>query len=174
LNVKTILLPVVFLVLSICFPSYTLSKDHTVNYSNPFTFPSDEANDLLQSLREPGSVISLLEGGGVPVGLNTNTTLQLDLLNETQKADLLAKVKQPNIYFRCIGENQSVPALQNVYPDAKYSTITIKAINFGKCIATDSSSEHFQHVESNRFDLLIGYLKNASEAKIENLLNKKE
>ena len=86
----------------------------------------------------------------------------------------MAKVNQSDIIFRCIGENQSVAPLKNVYPDVKYSTIPIKAVKIGKCMATDSSSDHFQHVESNGFDLLQSYLKNTSEAKIENLLAKTE
>jgi hypothetical protein len=121
------MLPVIFLVLPICFPSYTISKDHSVNYSNSFTVPSNETDELSRALRQAGSVISILEDGGVPVGLNTNTTLQLDSLNETQKGDLLAKVKQSGIIFRCIGEKQSGAPLQNVYPDVKYSTITFKS-----------------------------------------------
>jgi hypothetical protein len=167
---RAILLLFVFLVLSICFPSYTISKDHKLNYSNSFTFPSDEANELIQALKEPGAAISLLEGGGVPVGLNTNTTLQLDLLNETQKTDLLAKVMQSDIFFRCIDENQSTPALQDVNPNVKYYTITIKAINAGKCIAIDPSLGHSQHNESDGFDQLRNYLNDSTEAKIERLL----
>jgi hypothetical protein len=167
LNARKILVLFVFLLLPICLPSNPISKVFTLNYSNSLAFAAVDANELLQALTKPGSVISLLEGGGVPVGLNTNTTLQLDLLNETQKFDLLSKVKQYDSNFRCIGENQSAVALQDASPDVRYSTITIKAIDVGKCIATDSSSDHTQDKESNGFQLILNYTKEFSQAKIE-------
>ena len=105
-----------------------------------------------------------------PIGLNTNTTLPLDLLNDTQKTDLLTKVMQPDIIFRCIMENQSAMALQEINPDVNFYTITIKPINAEKCVAIDSSIDHTQQNESDGFDILRNYLKNSSEAKIERLL----
>ena len=53
----------VFLALSICFPSYIMSKDQKLN-SNSFNTPSNEENELIKALETPGSAISLLEGGG--------------------------------------------------------------------------------------------------------------
>jgi hypothetical protein len=76
-------------------------------------------------------------------------------------------MKQYDINFRCIGENQSAVALQDANPDVRYSTITIKATDAGKCIATNSSSDHKQDKESDGFQLILNYIKEFSQAKIE-------
>jgi hypothetical protein len=140
-----------------------------LNYPNSLAFPAVEANEPLQALRKPGSVISILEGGGVPVGLNRNTTLKLDLLNESQKLDLLTKVRQSDINFRCIGENQSAVALQDINPDVRYSSIIIKAVDAGKCTATDSSLDHTLDKESDGIQLILNHIKEFSQAKIERI-----
>src|SRR4051812_24645711 len=73
--------------LLIACPSFIVPKENGMIYPSSFASPSEvETAELKQELNKPGIAITLLEGGGVPVGLNTKKTLQMDVLNKTEKA----------------------------------------------------------------------------------------
>ena len=79
-----------------------IHKNKVVVLLSPQYFKINHQKIVIKIKRNIQKGLCTLSEGGVPIGLSIKKTLQIDVINRTEKTYLLNNLVQPHVVYRCI------------------------------------------------------------------------